>query len=78
MIDEPIYIKFLHSPTDQDAINSTKILKKYEILRIYDSGKFKVGDGISKFADLKYTDILPEEMYFKDFDGVVEYKQRND
>lgn len=78
MIDKPIYIKFLHSPTEQDALKSEKILNKYEIIRIDETGKFKVGDGISKFVELEYTDILPEEMYFKDFDGLVEYKQRKD
>lgn len=70
----PILLKFLHSPNEETAKKSTKILMKNELLRIDDTGKFKVGDGKSSFEELDYSCTLPEEIYFRDFDGIVEVK----
>lgn len=72
--ETPIYLKFLHSPNDEEASKSPRILNKNEILRIDDTGKFKIGDGISSFNELEYSTTLPEEIYFKDYDGIIEYK----
>lgn len=69
---DPFLITFLHSPNEEAATLSTKILKKNEILRIDDTGKFKIGDGISKFVDLEYSTTLPQAMFFQDADGIIE------
>lgn len=68
----PFLITFLQSPNEKTAMFSEKILKKDEILRIADTGKFKIGNGVSKFIDLEYSTTLPKSMFFQDADGIIE------
>lgn len=58
--------RFLRAETHNEAVmiqhKYKRILDKNEIIRFEDSGKFKVGDGVSFIEDLPYADTLPEEM----------------
>ena len=54
------HIRFMRSKTEATAIEYNGVLKENEIVRMEDTGKFKIGDGMSKFSELPYTSTLPD------------------
>ncbi len=52
--------------TAEEAKKHNVILKANEIGREEPSGKFKVGDGVTKWNDLEYSITLPEKIYIEE------------